>query len=221
MNRNRIQQQLEAIAMTTGREKVQNEHRYEFTITDGQSKIVPLYWQNHDKEGTSNSDFNLTSNYPAAEILWKSRCSGGYYYIGTWNTETNGALLGLTWLGLNESNFQYFDAVVDIPTKLNTSKTSVLSEIIQDTLKDDVKGRRFVPHVRHVPLPTKGFDFVDGNLPTGLGTDPADTPRIKALMISNLTPVTSSVTFQVYQNFFQYALPNTEANFRAEDITTA
>lgn len=214
-----MQQQIQAVLMTAGSEKLQSESRYKFTLTDGESKILPLYWQNKDTDGEDNADFEMSTNWPAQQILWKSRCSGGYYNLLMQNTEVNGALLGLTWLGLNKANFDDFDAAVDIGTKLDISKTSVLSEIIQDTLKDDDISRQFVPHIKYAAIPTKGTNFEEGVLPTGLKTNQALTPRIKALMISNMSPVTSSVTFQMVQNFYQYS-PGVATSTRGNVLTS-
>lgn len=192
--------------MTAGSEKLQSEHRYNFSLEDGESKIIPWYWQDLDTDGESNTDFNLETNYPANRIEWKSRCSGGYYAMDVFNEDTKGAVLGLTWLHLNKYNFDTFDSAVDIGTKLNISKTSVLSEIIQDTLKDDDISRQFVPHIKRVTLAPRESAPESGNMPTGKGTAPCETPFMKCLMISNMTPLTSSkVTFQIEQNFYQYA----------------
>lgn len=201
-----IRQQLQAVLMTAGAEKLQSESRYSFTLEDGQSKIIPFYFQKKDTDGETNTDFDLTTNYAGQEILWKSRCSGGYYNLLTQNEDSQGALLGLTWLVLNRKNFDLFDNHVDIPTKLNISKSSVLSEIVQDTLKDDDESREFVPHIKYVDLQARQQHFEEGNLPTGRKTSPCETPFIKALMVSNLTPQsTSSVKCQVVQNFYQYS----------------
>jgi len=201
-----LKQQIQAVAMTAGAEKLQSETRYNFTLEDGQSKIIPLYFQKKDTDGETNTDFDLSTNYPGSEILWKSKCSGGYFNLLTQNEDSNGALLGLTWLVLNKYNFDTFDSAVDIGTKLNIAKGSVLSEIVQDTLKNDDISRQFVPHIKYTPMQPKFQHFEEGNLPSGKKTAPVETPFIKALMVSNLTPQTSSsVKCQVVQNFYQYS----------------
>jgi hypothetical protein len=201
-----IKQQLQAITMTAGAEKLQSETRYNFTLQDGQSKIIPFYYQKRDTDGEINTDFDLSTNYPANEILWKSRCSGGYFNMLSQNEDSNGALLGLTWLVLNKYNFDTFSSAVDIPTKLNITKSSVLSEIVQDTLKNDDISRQFVPHIKYVPMQPKFQHFEEGNLPSGKKTAPCETPFIKCLMVSNMTPQTaSSVKIQIAQNFYQYS----------------
>lgn len=195
-----------AILMTAGSEKLQSEHRYDFELEDGESKIIPLYFQKRDTDGEINTDFDLSTNYPAIEIEWKSRCSGGYYSMDVFNEDAKGAVLGLTWLHLNKYNFDLFDSAVDIGTKLNIGKSNVLTEIVQDTLKDDDISRQFVPHIKRVTLAPRESAPEEGNMPTGKGTAPIETPFIKALMVSNLTPLTSSkVKFQIEQNIYQYA----------------
>lgn len=199
-----IQKQLQAILMTAGSEKLQSETRWKFTLANGKSKVIPFYWQDKDTDGEVNADFTL-SNYPANRIDWKSRCAGGYYNMLIQNTEVNGALLGLTWLGLNKQNFDTFDTALDVLTNVNMAKTTVYDGIIQDTLKNDDISRQFVPHIKYQALPVKGTHFEEGVLPTGKKTNPITTPFIKALMVSNLTPVTSSVTFQIVQNYYEYS----------------
>jgi hypothetical protein len=208
-----------AILMTAGSEKLQSETRWKFSLEDGQSKIVPFYWQKKDTDGEDNADFNLATNYPANEILWKSRCSGGYLAIDAFNEDAKGAVLGLTWLHLNKYNFDTFDSAVDIGTKLNIAKSSVLTEILQDTLKDDDISRQFVPHIKRVTMEPREAAPVERQLPTGKETAQIETPFIKALIISNLTPITTSkVTFQVEQNFYQYA-PSTSLPTRSKVLT--
>lgn len=196
-----------AILMTAGSEKLQSEHRYEFELEDGESKIIPLYFQKKDTDGEDNTDgFDGSTNWPAIEIEWKSRCSGGYYSLEAYNEDAKGAVLGLTWLVLNKHNWKNFDDVVDIGTNIFGTKTSVISSIIQDTLKDDDQSRNFVPHIRRMAMQPRELHFEEGNMPTGKETAPIETPFLKALMISNLTPITSSkVTFQIEQNMYQYA----------------
>lgn len=191
--------------MTAGSEKLQSEARYNFSLEDGQSKIIPWYWQAKDTDGEVNTEFNLT-NYPGSEIEWKSRCSGGYYCIDAFNEDAKGAVLGLTWLHLNKYNFDTFNSAVAISTNINNTKSSVISSIVQDTLKDDDISRQFVPHIKRVMLQPRESDKMEGNMPTGKETAPCETPFMKCLMISNLTPLTSSkVTFQIEQNFYQYS----------------
>lgn len=191
--------------MTAGREKLQAETRYNFSLEDGESKIIPWYWQSKDTDGENNSNFDLT-NYPASEILWKSVCAGGYYCMDVFNEDSKGAVLGLTFLNLNKYNEDTFDTAVDIGTKINNTKSSVLSEIVQDTLKDDDISRQFVPHIKRVTLEPREADRKEGVLATGKEISPITTPFMRCLMISNLTPISSSkVTFQIEQNFYQYA----------------
>lgn len=198
--------QLAAILMTAGAEKLQSETRYNFSLEDGQSKIIPFYFQKKDTDGETNTEFDLSTNYPANEIEWKSRCSGGYFSLESYNEDSKGATIGLTWLVLNKYNFDTFNSAVTISSKLNIAKSSVVSEIIQDTLKDDDISRQFVPHVKRVPLQPREFHFEQGNMPTGKQTAPCETPFMKCLIVSNLTPLSSSkVSFQIEQNFYQYA----------------
>lgn len=201
-----LKKQLEAVAMTAGAEKLQSETRYNFTLEDGQSKFIPFYFQKKDTDGETNTDFDFSTNYPANEILWKSKCSGGFMAMETQNEDAQGALLGMTWCVLNKSNYDLFDTAVDIGTKVNISKSSVVSEIMQDTLKDDDISRQFVPHIKYVPMQPRFHHFEEGNLPTGKKTAPCETPFVKGLIVSNLTKQTSSsVKFQVIQNFYQYS----------------
>lgn len=209
-----IKNQLQAILLTAGAEKLQSETRWNVTIADGESKIIPFYWQDLDTDGESYADLKLDTNYLASRINWKSRCPGGYYFLAAYNNDTNGALLGLTWLTLNRHNYDEFDAALDIQTNIDNSKTAVISGIVQDTLKNDDISRQFVPHIKYVPLAAKQMHWEDGILPTGLRTAPCTTPFVKALMVSNLTPLTtSSVTLQIAQNFYEYS-PGTSTSTR-------
>lgn len=200
-----LKQQIQAVLMTAGSEKRQQETRYNFTLEDGQSKIVPFYFQKLDTDGENNTKFDISTNYPASEIDWKSRCSGGYFNLSSFNEDVNGALLGLTWLVLNKHNIESFDTGVGVGAKIDISQSSVLTEIIQDTLKDDDLTRQFVPHIKYTPMQAKFMHFEEDVLPTGKQTSQVTTPFMKCLMISNLTPITtSSVTCQVIQNFYEY-----------------
>jgi predicted lipoprotein with Yx(FWY)xxD motif len=195
-----------AILMTAGSEKLQSEHRYNFELEDGESKIIPLYFQKKDTDGEDNTNFDGSSNWPAIEIEWKSRCAGGYYSLEAYNEDAKGAVLGLTWLVLNKHNHSNFDTAVDITDNILGSKTSVISSIVQDTLKNDDISRNFVPHIKRLPMQPRELHFEEGNMPTGKGTAPIETPFLKALMVSNLTPITTSkVSFQIEQNIYQYA----------------
>lgn len=215
----KIQNQLKAILLTAGAEKLQSETRWNFTIADGESKIIPFYWQDKDTDGESNADFLLDTNRVANRVLWKSRCPGGYYHIAAYNGDTNGALLGFTWVTLTKHNVDLFDGVLDIQTYFDDTDSHVYSGIIQDTLKDDDVSRQFVPHIKYQPLAAKQMHFEEGIMPSGKKTAPWTTPYIKALMVSNLTPLTSSsVVFQVCQNFYQYS-PGTSTSSRSVVLT--
>jgi hypothetical protein len=220
MGYKQLKKQLQAVLMTAGAEKLQSETRYNFTLEDGQSKIVPFYWCKKDTDGEDNTDFDLSTNYPGSEILWKSRCSGGYMAMQVVNEDAKGALLGLTWLKLNKNNFDLFDSAVDMGTKLDIGKSAVISEIVQDTLKNDDISRQFVPHIRYKALGPRQNNFEEGVLPTGKRTAPCETPFIKALMISNLSKQTSSsVQFQIIQNFYQYA-PGVSTSTRSKVLSS-
>lgn len=197
---------LTAILMAAGAEKLQSEARYSFTLADGESKILPIFWNDKDTDGESNTDLDLSTNYAAQRVLWKSRCAGGYYFLAGYNNDTNGALLGLTWLTLNKQNYDDFDSVYDIQTNIDNSKTSVISAIVQDILKDDDLTRNFVPHIKFQPLAAKQMHWEEGVMSSGKKTAPWTNPYVKALIISNMTPLTtSSVTLQFGINFYQYA----------------
>lgn len=191
-----------AILMTAGSEKLESSYRYSFTLEDGQSKLVPLYFSKTDTDGENSADeyFDLTTNYPSQEILWKSRCSGGYYSMTAYNQDVNGAKLGITMIRLNKYNVDLF------PDSKIGAKSAVLSEILQDTLKKDDATRQFVPHMKEVVLQTKQTHHEEGNMPTGHETNPITTPGAKYMLISNLTPITSSsVVIQMRGDFYQYS----------------
>lgn len=210
-----LSQAEKAILMTAGSEKLQSETRYNFTLTEDTSKIIPLYWQDKDTDGESNTDMDFSTNYPATRVNWKSRCAGGYYNLTAFNTDSNGALLGLTWVTLNKYNFDDFDTALDLQTNIDNTKTSVISGIVQDTLKNDDVSRQFVPHIKYIPLQTKATHFEEGILPSGKGTAPWTTPFAKLLVISNYTPLsTSSVTCNLVQNFYEFS-PGTSTSTRS------
>ena len=214
-----IQKQLKAILMAAGAEKLQTERRLAFTLTDGEFKIVPLYWQDKDINGDAYADFTLTDANPAARVNWKSRCAGGYYYMAMYNNDTNGALLAMNWIVLNKHNYDDFDAVFDIQTYFDNATTAVHSGNWQDLAKADDRTRSFVPHVKYRPLAAKQMHFEEGILPTGKKTNPWTTPYIKALVISNVSrPSTSSVTVEIEQNYYEYS-PGVSTSARATQET--
>ena len=201
--------------MTAGAEKLQASHRWSFELDKGKSKIVPFYYARTDTDGDNldNEYFSLAGDYPASEILWKSRCSGGYASITAYNKVSNGAKLGLTWLRLNKYNYDIF------PTGKIGNKASTLDEILQDTLKDDLDTRMFVPHMREVILQARQTMHEEGNLPTGMGTAPCTTPGLKAIIISNLSTIDDTdISIQIRQDFYQYS-PGIATSTRDTSLT--
>lgn len=70
-------QDLIAVLMTAGSEKLQSYGDWSFELEDGESKIVPHYWQDKDTDGETNSEFNPHAEFAFNQIDWKSRCAGG------------------------------------------------------------------------------------------------------------------------------------------------
>ena len=58
-----LMRQLQAIAMTAGSEKRQQDSRYNFNLRAGRSKIVPFYFCKRNSDGSidNNEYFNLTA----------------------------------------------------------------------------------------------------------------------------------------------------------------
>ena len=199
-----LMRQLQAIAMTAGSEKRQQDSRYNFNLRAGRSKIVPFYFCKRNSDGSidNNEYFNLTANYPNQEINWKAKCSGGYYSLTAFNREAVGQKLGLTLFSLNKANVDLM-----LSGKMQ-NKSGTLNEILQDTLKDDVDARRFVPHMKEVVIQPRMVHHEEGNMPTGKGTNPVTTQGMKGMIISNITPITAAsnggIEIQIRQDFYQY-----------------
>lgn len=189
-----------AILMTAGNEKFEHYMKWDFQLEDGESKVIPQYFQTYDSDAENNSGFLPDSEFEALRIQWKSRCAGGYHNLAIWNEDVNGALLGLIPITLTRQNFDYW------PSSKFGTKSSVLSENLFNELKSDDKTRQFVKHVKYVALAPKQMHFEEGVLPTGHETNPIETPFLKFLLVVNFTPLTTSqLTFQMIQDFYEYS----------------
>lgn len=200
--------------MTAGSEKLQSYFDWDFQLEDGESKIIPWYWQNVDTDAEVNSSFEPHSEFGANQINWKSRCAGGYYKMDIYNEDSQGAVLGLVDLHLTKNNISEF------PASKFGSKASVLVENLFDELKSDDKTRQFVPHVTYLPIPPKQLHHEEGIMETGKKTNPITTPFLKGTIVFNATPLsTSKLTFNITQDFYEYSPGVTTSTRRVTENT--
>lgn len=214
MTRFATKKDLVAVLMTAGSEKLQSYGDWSFELEDGESKVVPHYWQSYDTDGEENTEFNPHSEFAFNQINWKSRCAGGYYKMDVYNLDTNGVVIGLIDLHLTK------ETISDWPSSKFGSKSSVLAENLFNELKSDDKLRKFVPHVRYLKIPPKQLHSEEGVLESGKESNPITTPFLKGTIMFMDTGITSAkVRVQMKQDFYEYA-PGVAVPTRATNQNT-
>lgn len=207
-------QDLIAVLMTAGSEKLQSYFKWSFQLEDGESKMIPHYWQDVDTDAETNASFNPDAEFAANQINWKSRCAGGYYKMDIYNEDTNGVVLGLVDVHLTKNN------ISEWPSSKFGNKASVLTENLYNELKSDDKTRQFVPHVRYLAIPPKQLHHEEGILETGKKSNPITTPFLKSTMMFMDTTLTSAkVTVDITQDFYEYSPGVTTSTRRTTENT--
>lgn len=187
-------------------EKLTHDIEYEFILPKGKSKIITWYHQEKTTDGETDG-FGLHANNGASELLWKSRCMGGYYNITVTNTSDVGALIGKTHIMLNKYNKDLFLAEPTATAALRQDpKADANQDDVHDALRDDDDTRQFVPHIQYLTLDARLQAHNHGVLPTGHKIAPFTTPYLKATIYTNKSATDAILHFKVIQSFYEYAL---------------